>query len=85
VRVANHFRALLDLPPSDTAIVSIARPGAHAALAANGIKVASRAGATRLSFHLYNDFDDAAAAADVVTASDQVGLTRDVSARVDHP
>jgi selenocysteine lyase/cysteine desulfurase len=85
VGVANHFRALVDLPPSDSAIVSIDRPGAHAALAASGIKVASRAGATRLSFHLYNDTDDASAAARVVTASGDVSLAHDVSAGVDHP
>jgi selenocysteine lyase/cysteine desulfurase len=85
VGVANQFRALLDMPPSNTPIVSIDRPGAHAALVARGIKVASRAGATRLSFHLYNDSDDAAAAADVVAASDHVRLARDVSAGVDHP
>ncbi len=83
VGVANQFRALLDMPPGNTAIVSIDRPGAHAALAASGIKVASRAGATRLSFHVYNDADDAAAAADVVT-SDQLGLAGDISAGVDH-
>jgi hypothetical protein len=83
--VANHFRALLDLPAGDSAIVSIDRPGAHAALSGRGIKVASRAGATRLSFHLYNDADDAAAAAEAVTASDQVRLAGDVAAGVDHP
>jgi selenocysteine lyase/cysteine desulfurase len=85
VGVANRFRALLDLPPGDTAIVSINHPGAHPALSARGIKVASRAGATRLSFHLYNDDDDAAAAAEAVTASGQVSLAGDVSAGVDHP
>jgi selenocysteine lyase/cysteine desulfurase len=85
VGVANHFRALLDLPPSDSAIVTIDRPGAHAALAERGIKVAERAGRTRLSFHLYNDADDAAAAAAAVTGSRQSGLAGEVAIGVDHP
>jgi selenocysteine lyase/cysteine desulfurase len=84
VGLANHFRALLDQPPSDSAIVSVGHPGAHAALVEHRIKVASRAGATRVSFHLYNDVDDATVAAGVV-ASTEMRLARDISAGVDHP
>ena len=43
VALANEFRALLDLPLSNSAIVSIDCPGAHDALSTRGIKVASHA------------------------------------------
>jgi selenocysteine lyase/cysteine desulfurase len=85
VGLANRFRARLDLPPSDSAIVSIHHPGAHEALVAARIRVASRAGATRLSFHLYNDDDDVEMAADAVRRSGEVSLTGDVPVGVDHP
>jgi selenocysteine lyase/cysteine desulfurase len=68
VRLANRFRAALGLPPSDTAIVSIAAPDAAARLSAGGIRVSRRAGATRLSFHLYNTEDDVDRAAAALTA-----------------
>lgn len=53
VRLAARFTAGLGLPPADSAIVSVAHPGAAQRLASAGIRVASRAGRVRLSFHLY--------------------------------
>lgn len=67
VALANRFRAAVDLPPSDSAIVSLDRPGAAQALAAAGVASAGRAGRVRLSFHLYNTEDDVDVAAAAVT------------------
>jgi selenocysteine lyase/cysteine desulfurase len=53
VRLARRFLVGLGLPPADTAIVSVARPGAADRLAAAGVRAAVRAGRARLSFHLY--------------------------------
>jgi selenocysteine lyase/cysteine desulfurase len=52
--LAYRLRAELQLPPSDSAIVSI--PAAHAAdaLQRAGIRASVRAGAARVGFHLYN-------------------------------
>jgi selenocysteine lyase/cysteine desulfurase len=52
--LANRLRAELQLPPYDSAIVSI--PAAHAAdaLQRAGIRASVRAGAARVGFHLYN-------------------------------
>lgn len=64
VALANRFLAALDLPPSDSAIVSVATDdGAATALDAAGIATAVRAGRTRLSFHAYNTDQDADRAA----------------------
>ena len=65
LRLANRFRAGLGVPPGDTAIVSINRPGAAEQLAAAGTQASVRNGAVRLAFHLYTtDADvDAAVAA----------------------
>ena len=54
VGLANKLRAELELPPVESAIVSI--PSAHAAdaLQRAGIRASVRAGATRVGFHLYN-------------------------------
>jgi selenocysteine lyase/cysteine desulfurase len=54
VRLANLLRTELQLPPLDSAIVSI--PGDHSAdaLHSAGIRAAVRAGAVRVGFHLYN-------------------------------
>lgn len=65
VGLANRFRAGLGLPPGDSAIVSVELPGASEALARANVRAAARAGALRVSFHLYNsesDVDDALAA-----------------------
>ncbi len=58
VGLANRFRATMGLAPSNSAIVSFDRPGADEAFRAADISCASRAGLTRLSFHLYNTADD---------------------------
>ncbi len=59
VGLANRVREGLGMPPGDSAIVCVT--GEHAAerLAAAGIRASMRAGAVRLSFHLYNDAADA--------------------------
>lgn len=67
VALANDLRARLDLPPSDSAIVSLAMASDPTAdLAAAGLVTAARNGFTRLSFHLTNTVDDVAAAAAVL-------------------
>jgi len=66
VRVANHFRARLDLPPSNSVIVSIPWPGDINALRAEGVQAAMPGGSLRLGFHLYNDEEDADRAVDVL-------------------
>ena len=53
VRLAGLFMAGLGLPSPDSAIVSVAHPGAAQRLDAAGIRAAVRAGRARLSFHLY--------------------------------
>jgi selenocysteine lyase/cysteine desulfurase len=53
------------MPPGDSAIVSVTRPGAAERLAAAGIRASVRNGAARLAFHLYTteaDVDAAVAA-----------------------
>ncbi len=54
VGLANRLRAELDLPPADSAIVSIPATHATDALQRAGIRASVRAGATRVGFHLYN-------------------------------
>jgi selenocysteine lyase/cysteine desulfurase len=54
LKLANRFRAAVDLPPGDSAIVSMDYPDAVERLARAGIMAAARAGRLRLSFHLYN-------------------------------
>ena len=63
VGLANALRAELGLAPSNSAMVSIAAPGAASALQTGGIRASVRAGRVRLCFHLYNDEADVAAAA----------------------
>jgi selenocysteine lyase/cysteine desulfurase len=65
--LANRFRAGLDLPDSDSAIVSADVPDATDRLAQAGIMAAARAGRLRASFHLYNTEDDVDAALDALT------------------
>ena len=61
--LVSAWLAALDLPPTESAIVSIvgAEPGLEQSLAAAGIKGATRADGCRLSFHVYNDREDVAA------------------------
>jgi len=56
--LANRLRAELDLPLSDSAIVSLPIADAADKLARAGIRASVRAGAVRVGFHLYNTEDD---------------------------
>lgn len=56
--LARQARAALDLPPGDSAIVSIPRDGAADRLQAAGVRASVRQGAARVAFHLYNTEDD---------------------------
>ncbi|MES9539945.1 aminotransferase class V-fold PLP-dependent enzyme [Actinomadura sp. NPDC000600] len=67
VRMANRFRSGLGMPPGDSAIVSVARPGAAERLAAAGIRASVRKGAARLAFHLYTTDADVDAAIGALT------------------
>jgi selenocysteine lyase/cysteine desulfurase len=66
VGLANRMRAALDLPPSNSAIVSAQLPGAEARLEAAGIIAAVRGGRLRTSWHLYNTVADVDALLDVL-------------------
>jgi selenocysteine lyase/cysteine desulfurase len=66
IRLADALRGELDLEPVGSAIVAVAGSEVEAALAARGIRAATRASGCRLSFHLYNDESDVAAAADAL-------------------
>jgi selenocysteine lyase/cysteine desulfurase len=69
VGLANRMRAALDLPPSNSAIVSAPLPGARERLDAAGIIAAERGGRLRCSWHLYNTAADVDALLDVVTST----------------
>jgi selenocysteine lyase/cysteine desulfurase len=56
--LANHLRAELELPLSDSAIVSLPIADAADKLARAGIRASVRVGAVRVGFHLYNTDDD---------------------------
>ncbi len=66
VSLANRLRAGLDLPPADSAIVSLAMPGGVEALRAADIACAGRDGRLRLAFHLYTTADDVDRAVEVL-------------------
>jgi selenocysteine lyase/cysteine desulfurase len=66
VGLADAFRSGLGMPPAGSAIVSVRREGAGERLAAAGVVGAARAGAARLSFHLYSTEDDVARALDAL-------------------
>src|SRR4051794_5068933 len=68
VGLANRFRAGLGLEPGDSAIVATSAPGAAERLGAAGVTAAARAGAFRLSFHLYNDEADVDLALEALAA-----------------
>jgi selenocysteine lyase/cysteine desulfurase len=67
VRLASLFCERAFGGRSDTAIVSVAGDSVLERLRASNVAVSRRAGATRLSFQLYNTEDDALAAAAVVS------------------
>ena len=56
--LAGRLRVGLGLPPSDSAIVTVERPGAAERLARAGIRASVRAGRVRLSCHLPAGTDD---------------------------
>lgn len=56
--LADQVREALDLPPAESAIVSIAIADAASRLHDAGIRASVRAGAARIGFHLYNTMDD---------------------------
>lgn len=67
VGLANRFRAAVDLPPGDSAIVSTtADEAVPAILEEAGIAAASRSGRLRLAFHVSNGPEDADRAAEVL-------------------
>jgi selenocysteine lyase/cysteine desulfurase len=66
VALANRFRAGLGMPPSNSAIVSVADEGAAERLARAGIVAALRGGRLRASWHLYNTDADVDAALDAL-------------------
>jgi selenocysteine lyase/cysteine desulfurase len=68
VRLARRFLAGLGLPPAQSAIVSVARPGVAERLAAAGVRTATRAGQARLSFHLYTTEADVDRALDALSS-----------------
>lgn len=68
VGLADRFRAALDLPPGDSAIVSLATSAAAGdRLQRAGVRASVRAGRLRLAFHLHNGPADADAAAEALT------------------
>jgi selenocysteine lyase/cysteine desulfurase len=58
VALAERLRSELELPSTGSAIVTVHAPGAIDRLRRAGISAATRAGSTRLAFHLYNDDAD---------------------------
>ena len=56
--LADTFRRGLGLPPGDSAIVSLSLSDDQAGRLRQVVRLASRAGRARASFHLYNDLDD---------------------------
>jgi selenocysteine lyase/cysteine desulfurase len=68
LRLANAFRAGLDLEPGDSAIVAAEVEGAEELLRGSGVMAAARAGRLRTSWHVYNDDADVARALEVVSA-----------------
>jgi selenocysteine lyase/cysteine desulfurase len=69
VGLANRFRAGLDMPPGDSAIVALPAGSLGRALSDAGVMATEREGLMRLSFHLYNTDADVDRALEVVTAA----------------
>jgi selenocysteine lyase/cysteine desulfurase len=70
LRLANRFRAGLDLPPGDSAIVSAERPEAEERLRGTRVMAAARAGLLRTSWHVYNTDDDVDELLELLKGSD---------------
>lgn len=66
VRLASLFSERVLGQPCDSAIVTVPGAGAYERLRAGNVAVSQRAGAARLSFHLYNTEEDALRAASLV-------------------
>ncbi|MCX6466392.1 MAG: aminotransferase class V-fold PLP-dependent enzyme [Pseudonocardiales bacterium] len=64
--LGDALRAGLGMPPAGSAIVAVRTPDAARRLAAAGVAAAVRAGAARLSFHLYNTRADVDRALDAL-------------------
>lgn len=62
INLANSLLSALELPPGESAIVTIDRPDAEERLRAAGVRTSIRAGKVRASFHLYNNENDVALA-----------------------
>ena len=60
VWLANSLRDQLDLPPSNSAIVSLTLADDFDESRLVGLSTAYRAGKLRVAFHLYNTMDDVA-------------------------
>ena len=65
--LADAVRAGLGTQPTGSAIVAVRRPEAAERLSAAGVVGSLRAGAARLSFHLYNTADDVDRVLDALT------------------
>jgi selenocysteine lyase/cysteine desulfurase len=65
--LANQFRDGLGLPPGDSAIVSLDRPGSARSLERAGIQAAVRGGRLRVSWHVYNTYRDVEIAVEALT------------------
>ncbi|MFU8875194.1 aminotransferase class V-fold PLP-dependent enzyme [Micromonospora sp. SL4-19] len=68
VALANRFLTGLGRPPGDSAIVTVAVPGAEEKLARAGVRAAVRAGRVRASFHLYTNTEDVDLALEALTS-----------------
>jgi selenocysteine lyase/cysteine desulfurase len=66
LELANRFRDGIGLPPSNSAIVTIFRPGAVEQLARANIRAMEWCGNLRVSFHYYNSEEDVNHALDVL-------------------
>lgn len=71
VRLADALRDRLGSPAQGRPVVTVPDPDGRVSLSLQhaGAKVASRAGAVRLAFHLWNDTDDVELAADAVLSA----------------
>lgn len=67
VALGNRLRVGLGLPPSNSAIVSVALPGAAERLQEAGIIAATRGGRLRTSWHLYNNEADVDRVLEILT------------------
>ncbi|MEU7899922.1 aminotransferase class V-fold PLP-dependent enzyme [Nonomuraea sp. NPDC049152] len=67
VRLANRFRTGLGMAPSNSAIVTVSKPGSAERLAAAGIRASVRNGGSRVAFHLYTTEADVDAALTALT------------------